>query len=105
MHNFESVSERNKKEIENLYKLLNKLPAFKMRKTQLKSPFDKSEIITDYSLVEFSLNKGEPCVIQDNANQIKWKVFSLEKNRHFYVPSVCFVVKGPDSELIEMVNR
>ena len=56
MHNFANLSERNKKEIENLYKLVNKLPAFKMRKTQLKSPFDKSDILIDYSLVEVNNN-------------------------------------------------
>lgn len=45
------------------------------------------------------------CKIEDNSNQLKWKVLSLDKNRHAEVPSVCFVLKGPDSELVDMVDR
>ena len=52
IHNFENSYENNKQQIESLFKLVNKLPAFKMRKTQLKAPYDKSEILADYSLVE-----------------------------------------------------
>ena len=52
MHNFASLSDRNKSQIEYLYTLVNKLPAFKMRKTQFKSPFDKSDILIDYPHVE-----------------------------------------------------
>ncbi len=52
MHNFASLSDRNKSQIDNLFTLVNKLPAFKMRKTQLNSPFDKSDILIDYPHVE-----------------------------------------------------
>ena len=45
------------------------------------------------------------CKIEDNSNQLKWKVLSLDKNRHAEVPSVCFVLKGPDSELVDMHKR
>ena len=55
VHNFENSAENNKKLVENLFVLVNKLPAFKTRKTQLKSPYDKSEILTDYSLLEVKL--------------------------------------------------
>jgi hypothetical protein len=55
--------------------------------------------------VQFKLNKGEMFKIEDNSNKIKWKVLSLEKNAHFVVPSVCFVLKGPDIELVEMIEK
>jgi hypothetical protein len=39
-------------QIDHLYELVNKLPSFKMRKANLRNPYDKVELLTDYYLVE-----------------------------------------------------
>jgi hypothetical protein len=95
-------------EIENLASLVTQLPAYKMRRCQMAmhAPYHVTQILSDYSLIEFSLHKGETCLITDNSNQIKWKVFSLDKQKSFYVPSVCFLLTagGPDAELLQEVE-
>jgi small-conductance mechanosensitive channel len=50
-HNFQVLSNANK-QIECLYDTVTKLPAYKMRKASLKHPYDQTELLTDYYLVE-----------------------------------------------------
>jgi hypothetical protein len=103
-HNFQTVYQF-KTQFDNLYDFANKLPSYKMRKMVLKPPFNKAQILTDYFDCEFTIPKNEVCLIEDNSNQIKWKVVSLVKNRQALVPSVCFVLNGPDPELMEMIDK
>jgi hypothetical protein len=103
-HNLQKVSQCQQ-QIDNLIDYSNKIPSFKMRKMNIKEPFDLVELQIDYSLVDLKLNKGELCKIEDNSNQIKWKVLAVEKNKNLFVPSVCFVLKGPDYELVEMIDK
>lgn len=53
-HNFQTPS-NPLQQIQRLYELVHKLPSYKMRKSSLKSPFDKTELLTDYYLVEVRL--------------------------------------------------
>jgi hypothetical protein len=52
------------------------------------------------------LEKGELCRIEDNqSNQFKWRIVSLRQNRDAYVPSICFILKGPDPHAIEQLDK
>jgi hypothetical protein len=47
-HNFQNLSQ-TREHIDDLYAFVEKLPAYKMRKTSLKPPHDKCEILADFS--------------------------------------------------------
>lgn len=85
--------------------LIDKMPSYKLRRSQLKAPFNTAKILTKYSQVEFTIAKDEACRIEDNSDLLKWKVMSLEKNRQAEVPSVCFVIKGPDADLVDLIEK
>ena len=51
-NSFQEMSAQNNRQFATLHNLVNKLPAYKMRKIQLHSPFNTAEILTDYSLGE-----------------------------------------------------
>lgn len=53
-HNFQ-VPSNPSQQIQRLYEAVHKLPSYKMRKASLKSPYDKTELLTDYYLVEVTL--------------------------------------------------
>lgn len=103
-HNFQMVSQV-KQQIDELYSIVNKLPAFKMRKMNLSENYNTAEILIEYNVVGYKFKKGELCKIEDNSNFVKWKVISKESNRDAYVPSVCFVLNGPDLDLVELVDK
>ena len=44
------------------------------------------------------------CKIEDNSNQLKWKILSLDKNKYAEVPSVCFVLTALDEDTVEMAQ-
>ncbi len=98
-----------KSKIERLDSLVsNELPSFKLRKMSISSPDQqRAEFLCDYSLLggSTSFRKGELCKILDNSNQIKWQVISLESKQEALVPSVCFILKGPDQECLDLLNR
>jgi hypothetical protein len=56
-------------------------------------------------LFKTKLSKGELCKIEDNSNQISWKVVSIESRRDALVPSVYFLLKGPDPDLVESIDN
>jgi len=95
------------KKFEILYKcVVDEVANYSMRRNKLiKPPYDRSKILTKYSQVDFTLNQDEMCRIEDISCLIKWRVISEEKNRSADVPSVCFVLTGPDSELVDMIDK
>ena len=50
------VSHRFEQRIDSLYKFISKLPAFKMRRTPLKPPYDCAQILIKYSQIEVKKN-------------------------------------------------
>ncbi len=55
-HNFQNVSQF-KQQIERLYLFVDKLPNFRMRKINLKPPYDKSRILVKYSQADVNKQK------------------------------------------------
>lgn len=104
-HNFHVLSQC-RQQIDELVDTINtSLPAYKMRRLSLKSPYDKCRILADYQDVSVKLVKGEVCKIVDNSNMIKWKCVSSESKRDALVPSVYFILNGPDPDLIESMEQ
>ncbi len=81
------------------------MPSFRLRTKHLKAPFNTAKILTKYSQVDLNIMKDDLCRIEDNSDPRKWQVLSLDKNRHAEVPSVCFVIKGPDADLVDLVEK
>lgn len=50
-HNFQ-VRSSPAQQIERLYELVKKMPSYRMRKMNLRSPYENAQILTDYYLVE-----------------------------------------------------
>jgi hypothetical protein len=103
-HSFQ-IAQNVQEHLDKLENLVKEMPAYKMRKMTLSPPHDQAEILVSYSLIDFELAKGEICKIIDNLNQVKWEIMSMQTKRKAVVPSVCFVLKGPDSELMEMIVK
>ncbi len=95
------------KKFEMLYKcVVDEVANYSMRRNKLiKAPYDRARILTKYSQVEFTFNRDELCCIEDISGLIKWRVMSVEKKRTADVPSVCFVLDGPDSELVDIIDK
>ena len=104
MHSFQTVS-KVPGHIENLKIAMNNLPSYKLRRLALKAPYNRTKILTDYCQTEFTILKDEICRVDDNSNPLKWMVLSVDKNRSAEVPSVCFVLNGPDSELADLIDK
>ena len=105
-HSFQNLMKFTDK-FKSLYTCIEyEVPNYSMRRNNLmKSPYDKTKILTNYSQIDFTFYKEEMCRIEDNSDLIKWKVLSLDKNRYADVPSVCFVLNGPDSELVDLIDK
>lgn len=103
-HSFQ-IAQNVQEHLDKLENLVKEMPAYKMRKMSLSPPHDQADILVSYSLIDFEFTKGEMCKIIDNLNQVKWEIMSMQSKRKAVVPSVCFVLKGPDSELIEMIVK
>jgi hypothetical protein len=103
-HSFQ-IAQNVQEHLDKLENLAKEMPAYKMRKMSLSHPHDHAEILVSYSLIDFELAKGEMCQIIDNLNQVKWEIMSIQSKRKAFVPSVCFILKGPDSELMEMIVK
>lgn len=104
MHSFQTLS-KLPGHIESLTTAMNNLPSYKLRRLNLKAPYNRTKILTDYCQTEFTILKDEICQVDDNSNPLKWMVLSVDKNRSAEVPSVCFVLNGPDSELADLIDK
>lgn len=89
---------------DNLYETATKMPAYKIRQKQLKQPFNKCKIQTQYNLAETIINEGEECLIEDNTNRLKWKVLIINRGLRVEIPSVCFILAAPEQELIDQID-
>ena len=107
-HNFQVLSQA-RQQIDELSARVAELPAYKMRRSSppLKAPHDLSPILADYADVSRGarFRKGELCRIEESSSAIKWRAVSVESKRDALVPSVLFILRGPEPELVELVDR
>lgn len=104
-HSFQTELKFNE-HFDRIYKSIQQIPSYSLRRVNLtKSPFNEANILTKYSQVDFTIGRGELCRIEDNADPMKWRILSLDKNRYADVPSVCFVLNGPDSEFVDLIDK
>ncbi len=85
--------------VEDLVQRSRGLKAFAMRKQKLRSPKNRCRCLVDFTNSEASFRREEECVVEENAQRLKWKI-STGQGQSICAPSVCFTLLAVDEEAV-----
>ena len=75
-----------------------------MRKLKIKSPNNRCKCLIDFANTEMEFQRDEECIIEDNAQRIKWKVMTND-GMSVLVPSVCFTLLAVDGDALNLSEQ
>lgn len=97
--------EKMEQQIIELNDTLIQLPSFRIRKMRICDPLPNAILLVDYKTLNTSFSKGEYFKVLNNSNYLRWNVFNISKKCEDSIPSVCFIIPGPDRELKKIVEN
>ena len=102
--NFNNIEKMNG-QINQLNNMLIQLPSFKTRRLKITDVLPHAILLVDYKTLLTSFSMGENFKVLNNSNYLKWNIFSISQKCEDIIPSVCFIISGPDKELKKIVEN
>ncbi|RNA25516.1 dystonin isoform X30 [Brachionus plicatilis] len=97
--------EQMEQQIGALNEILMQLPSFRIRKMRIVDPLPNAILLVDYKTIYTSFSKGEHFRILNNSNYLRWNIYSISQDSEDFIPSVCFIIPGPDKELKKIADN